>query len=619
MVVGDGRGIGGGSGIGMGAGGIGSGIGGGSEGQGMAKRQRVEFNPSRATMLNPGADAGGTPGQATHRASLPSMAEVGSSGAGADATMDGATTPTPTMSRSLPNLTSASSSTQNKSGGGRGSGSGSSSSNKKGPAPGTQIIYAPRPSDVLFGRGGGTNVHVGNKTFRDLINAHRRLYLKARKNDKPHITQQILRAVQETHGGRFLKKAPKGKGRAKGGAKGGAAANKGAEGEGEGDANANDATGYYEVDDSTAKEKISQALRQRAPELKKLIFKDQFGAEEIDYGTGNVVPVIFHPNPAENAYLRSLSVGLFAGGTEQVGQSHHAIEEAAKRRRMQEGGQAVPDQVEMQQDQQNQHSSAMQQELSSGGVVPTPEQQQMLAQMQQVQMQLDHTAYVGEQQGLIAGDTFTAPLNDSHTFAAPFGDINHSSASTPTPAAAAATVGGGNSMVQGLDSIGAAFEPLPFAGMELAMLTQEQERKIKMIEIQRLRLQKQQLELRIAQQQHFNKATFGISCAPMPAALDAYAPAGGGFFPTASAPMAFPTGAMGDGMVDNAQLAHNESEGATPPSSLLSAMTSSQHAAAAGADKLSSSDEGSPQVALTAADGTGGATPQFNPFGGMQA
>jgi hypothetical protein len=42
------------------------------------------------------------------------------------------------------------------------------------------------------GRGGGTNLHPGNRQFRDLINLYRRDYLKARKNDKPSISRSIV-------------------------------------------------------------------------------------------------------------------------------------------------------------------------------------------------------------------------------------------------------------------------------------------------------------------------------------------------------------------------------------------------------------------------------------------
>jgi hypothetical protein len=95
-------------------------------------------------------------------------------------------------------------------------------------------------NDVLSGRGGGTNVHPGNRNFRDLINLHRRAYLKARKNDKPAISRAIVKSVRD-NGGRFLKKDEK--------------------------------TGlWFEVGDDAAREKTSQALRQRAPEMRKLLF-----------------------------------------------------------------------------------------------------------------------------------------------------------------------------------------------------------------------------------------------------------------------------------------------------------------------------------------------------------
>ena len=330
----------------------------------------------------------------------------------------------------------------------------------------------------------------------------------------------------------------------------------------------------------------------------RLIFKDQLCTEEIDYGQGNVVPVIFHPNPAENAYLRSLSVGLFSGGTEQVGQSHHAIEEAAKRRRLgqqQEAG--VADALPPLPNAQSQSQTTP---------APSVEQQQMLAQMQQVQMHLNQTVAVGQQQGLMAGDVFTAPLNDA---------VQQPVAAPTIPAQNNNNIPNAASLVQSLGA--AAFEPIPYSGIDFAMLSQEQERKIKLIEIQRLRLQKQQLELQIAQQKQKNMANMA-GLAPMPVALDAFGAGtgAGGILPPAAGGggLSFPTGEMtgAGGPTTNAQLAQNESEGATPPSSLLSAMASTQ-------SKLSGSNGGSPQMALAPANGSGGTTPQYNPFGSMQA
>lgn len=98
-------------------------------------------------------------------------------------------------------------------------------------------------NDVLSGRGGGTNVHPGNRTFRDLINAHRREYLKAKKNDKPAISRAIVKIIRDS-GGRFLKKAGK-------------------------------TNSWVEIGDTLAREKTSQALRQRAPEMRRLMFHNE--------------------------------------------------------------------------------------------------------------------------------------------------------------------------------------------------------------------------------------------------------------------------------------------------------------------------------------------------------
>jgi hypothetical protein len=104
----------------------------------------------------------------------------------------------------------------------------------------TEGISTYDDNDVLSGRGGGTNVHPGNRNFRDLINLHRRVYLKARKNDKPAMSRAIVRSIRDNNG-KFLKK--------------------------------DEDTGlWFEIGDDAAREKTSQALRQRAPEMRKLLF-----------------------------------------------------------------------------------------------------------------------------------------------------------------------------------------------------------------------------------------------------------------------------------------------------------------------------------------------------------
>lgn len=61
-------------------------------------------------------------------------------------------------------------------------------------------------NDVLCGRGGLTNSHVGNKRFRDVVSEYQMEYLKARKNDKKDIARKIVARIDE-NGGRFLQRS----------------------------------------------------------------------------------------------------------------------------------------------------------------------------------------------------------------------------------------------------------------------------------------------------------------------------------------------------------------------------------------------------------------------------
>lgn len=96
-------------------------------------------------------------------------------------------------------------------------------------------------NDVLSGRGGGTNQHEGNCFFRSLINKNRERYLRAKKNSKPHISMAIVKTVRGRNG-RFLRKD-------------------------------DDSNLWFEIGDAAAREKTSQALRQRAPEYRRLLIE----------------------------------------------------------------------------------------------------------------------------------------------------------------------------------------------------------------------------------------------------------------------------------------------------------------------------------------------------------
>ena len=102
-----------------------------------------------------------------------------------------------------------------------------------------QYIRKVNENDVLCGRGGATNVHIGNRSFRSLVKKHQDEYLKAKKKDKLVVAAFLVDIVRKKiPPGRFLKK--------------------------------DDARNlWYDVGDAKAREKTSQALREGAPRLRK--------------------------------------------------------------------------------------------------------------------------------------------------------------------------------------------------------------------------------------------------------------------------------------------------------------------------------------------------------------
>lgn len=91
-----------------------------------------------------------------------------------------------------------------------------------------EIILEPQENDVLLGRGGKNNQHVGNAHFRQLARLRRDEYQRARKKLKVTISRELVDQVREKKG-RFLKKS-------------------GTE-------------GWQDVGDDVAREKASQLLR----------------------------------------------------------------------------------------------------------------------------------------------------------------------------------------------------------------------------------------------------------------------------------------------------------------------------------------------------------------------
>ena len=66
--------------------------------------------------------------------------------------------------------------------------------------------------DVLFGRGGFTNRHIGNLRYRDIIALHRADYVRASKVEKPNVARRIVKAIRSGKTpGRFLRRGDDGK------------------------------------------------------------------------------------------------------------------------------------------------------------------------------------------------------------------------------------------------------------------------------------------------------------------------------------------------------------------------------------------------------------------------
>lgn len=99
-------------------------------------------------------------------------------------------------------------------------------------------IKEPHENDVLYGRGGGTNHHPGNKRYRKMVEKRKMEYINSKRLDKPNVAIKIIDEWRsQDPPGRFLKQ--------------------------------DEATGLWnDVGPKKAREKTSQALREKAPQLK---------------------------------------------------------------------------------------------------------------------------------------------------------------------------------------------------------------------------------------------------------------------------------------------------------------------------------------------------------------
>lgn len=120
-------------------------------------------------------------------------------------------------------------------------------------------------NDVLCGRGGLTNHHPGNIFFRQLVRQRQEMYLRASKRDKASVAKSIVETIRNLDPpGRFLKKKNE--------------ASKGA------------GSVWCEIGNRKAREKTSQALRERAPELREGLMLNDGQAQQQEQSQSSAVP-----------------------------------------------------------------------------------------------------------------------------------------------------------------------------------------------------------------------------------------------------------------------------------------------------------------------------------------
>ena len=71
------------------------------------------------------------------------------------------------------------------------------------------MLIQPNENDILLGRGGNNNKHVGNAQLRRLVQMHCGAYKKSNKKAKSAIAWELVKYIQNlSPPGRFLRKDP---------------------------------------------------------------------------------------------------------------------------------------------------------------------------------------------------------------------------------------------------------------------------------------------------------------------------------------------------------------------------------------------------------------------------
>ena len=105
------------------------------------------------------------------------------------------------------------------------------------------IIWEAQPMDILCGRGAAVNFHHGNHVFRDMVKEYQTVYLCSKRSDKPRIAAELMELVR-SKGGRFLRRIKT-------------------------TYNGQSRFAWEEIGQRRRYEKVCQALREGAPELRR--------------------------------------------------------------------------------------------------------------------------------------------------------------------------------------------------------------------------------------------------------------------------------------------------------------------------------------------------------------
>jgi hypothetical protein len=104
----------------------------------------------------------------------------------------------------------------------------------------TALIWGLEAYDIVCGRGAPSKSNTGNQVFRDLIQLYQTSYICSKRSDKPRIAKEVLQKIR-LRGGRFVKR----------------------------DTTTNGRAAWTAVGEQQAYEKVCQALRDGAPELRR--------------------------------------------------------------------------------------------------------------------------------------------------------------------------------------------------------------------------------------------------------------------------------------------------------------------------------------------------------------